>query len=389
VKLTSPSADVSTVVASVPAVRPDSRQPVTIVLDALDESNEPGRIAETLIRPLIAKRCRILIATRASAADRGVDNLIESLGPAHVHSLNNDPSTEEDIAGYVRRRLLGSPGSPYADSPNVATAVSAALAQRADGRFLYTRTMTAELLRRSQPINLADLERELALNLDDALFREGETLDAAFRQTFQRDDAGSSAMLAALAWSEGSGLPLRDELWPKVATAISEAPAPLTREHVLWLLLEGGRFIVEDGDGEQAVYRLYHQSLNEHFRARVKFQIVILRLRLFWKRRLKAPAAGYTLIRISSDISPHIWHCRRTRRGWKQLLLNFSWMSAKRRRLGFKPYSRIIGYGGLSVVPCPVSNLYLDGARIFSRISGNSRRSFWRVCNPPPELTDY
>ena len=31
--------DVSTVV--VPALRPDSRQPVTIVLDALDESNEP------------------------------------------------------------------------------------------------------------------------------------------------------------------------------------------------------------------------------------------------------------------------------------------------------------------------------------------------------------
>lgn len=217
----------STVVASVPAVRPDSRQPVTIVLDALDESNEPGRIAETLIRPLIEKRCRILIATRGSAADRGVDNLIESLGPAHVHSLNNEPSTEEDIAGYVRRRLLGSPGSPYADSPNVATAVSPALAQRADGRFLYTRFMTAELLRRSQPINLADLERELALNLDDALFREGETLDAAFRQTFQRDDAGSSAMLVALAWSEGSGLPLRDELWPEVATAISEAPAPL------------------------------------------------------------------------------------------------------------------------------------------------------------------
>jgi hypothetical protein len=154
----------------VPALRPDSRQPVTIVLDALDESNEPRRIAETLIRPLIEKGCRILVATRGSAADRGVDNLIELLGPAHVHSLNNEPSTEVDIAGYVRRRLLGSPGSSYADSPNVATAVSAALAQRADGRFLYTRIMTAELLRRSQPINLADLARELALNLDDVLF---------------------------------------------------------------------------------------------------------------------------------------------------------------------------------------------------------------------------
>jgi len=84
---------------------------------------------------LTEKGCRILVATRRSAADRGVENLIESLGPAHVHSLNNEPSTEEDIAGYVRRRLLGSPGSPYADSPNVATAVSAVLAQRADGKI--------------------------------------------------------------------------------------------------------------------------------------------------------------------------------------------------------------------------------------------------------------
>jgi len=333
---TSPSADVATVVASVPVLRPDSRQPVTFVLDALDESNEPGTIAETVIRPLIEKGCRILVATRGSAADRGVDDLIEALGPAHVHSLNHEPSTEEDIAGYVRRRLLRTSGSPYADSPDVATAVSSALAQRAGGKFLYTRIMTAELLRRHQPINMADVERELALNLDDALLRESATLDTAFRQRFQRDDAGSSALLAALAWSEGSGLPLRDELWPKVATAISEATAPLTQEHVLWLLREGGRFIVEDGDGEQAVYRLYHQSLNEHFRTRVNYQAVILRLPAILEAEVET-SGGWMYVNpyIIRHLAAHV-ALQEDEKSLEQLLLNFSWMSAKLRRLGIQ-----------------------------------------------------
>ncbi|CAN5286882.1 hypothetical protein BH18ACT4_BH18ACT4_04540 [soil metagenome] len=70
------------------------------------------------------------------------------------------------------------------------------------------------------------------------------------------------AMLVALAWGLGNGVPRR--LWPVIATAIggtgrSDADVALTVASAPWYLVEGA----EDG---QTVYRLYHEELGRHFR---------------------------------------------------------------------------------------------------------------------------
>lgn len=261
-----PALGLSAFVFNAPNQLADSPHPVTVMLDALDEAGEPARIAELLIRPLAAKGWRILVGTRAAAAHRGASDLLDRLGPAYRRNLDSEDSTTADIAEYVQRRLAGTPHSPYAAAPTDASAIASTVAARARGVFLYARIAASRLLRRPR-IDLAKLEGELALHVDDALAQDLASIDESFRRTFNRTDSGATSLLEALAWAEGVGLPLRDSLWPIVATAIARRDAPYLDMHVQWVLREAGRYVLEAGDGEQAVYRLYHESLNEHFRS--------------------------------------------------------------------------------------------------------------------------
>ena len=70
-------------------------------------------------------------------------------------------------------------------------------------------------------------------------------------------------------WGQGVGIPLRDQLWPRIATAATASALPLTDEHCHWFLTHAGTYVLESGDGQQAVYRLYHEALHEHLRASV------------------------------------------------------------------------------------------------------------------------
>jgi hypothetical protein len=69
-------------------------------------------------------------------------------------------------------------------------------------------------------------------------------------------------MLAALTWAFGAGFP--EEEWLAVASRL--AGQELGREHVSWVLDELGRYVVQDGEGGVAVYRVAHQSLADHLR---------------------------------------------------------------------------------------------------------------------------
>ena len=241
----------------------DERQhPLTIVLDALDEADEPSGIAADLVLPLLEAGWRILVATRRHASHAGAADLVGLLQPTRLFDLDVDTDTNADIARYVVRRLELA-AMPYDTGP--AQRIGAAVAARAAGKFLYARIAAAALLRRPGPLLAASsIDEWLAVDLASALTRELMTLDQAFRQAFGRSDAGATALFGALAWSEGQGLPSRDGLWAATASAVGEVPIDPTQ--AAWLLREGGRFIVESGDGEQAVYRLYHQSLIDHFR---------------------------------------------------------------------------------------------------------------------------
>ncbi len=250
-----PGEDLDSFVDNLPARLPGAAHSPTIVLDALDEAGDPLRVAERLIKPLAAKNWRILVGTRPSRDDT---NLLERLGPAFRRNLDIEPTTQADIEQYVTQRLQA------AKVPQSAL-IANRVAEKANDNFLYARVTTSGLLNRPA-VDLEHLDQELGANVGEAFARDLAPLDARFRIAFARDDAGVTAILGALAWGEGEGLPLRDGIWATVATAVSRPDDPYSDQHVQWVVREAGRYILESGDGEQAVYRLFHQALVDHFR---------------------------------------------------------------------------------------------------------------------------
>jgi hypothetical protein len=91
----------------------------TLLADALDEASEPQPIAR-LLRSLAAlPGVRVVVGTRASAADHldvpvsGKEELLDTLGAAATIVVTRDPTAVEE---YVRRRLRA-PRSPYRLQP--------------------------------------------------------------------------------------------------------------------------------------------------------------------------------------------------------------------------------------------------------------------------------
>src|SRR5262249_23794738 len=64
------------------------------------------------------------------------------------------------------------------------------------------------------------------------------------------------------AWSFGRGLPGRD-VWPALASAL-DGGRRYTDDDVTRALHTYGRYIIESGEDDQAVYRLFHQELADH-----------------------------------------------------------------------------------------------------------------------------
>jgi hypothetical protein len=128
------------------------------------------------------------------------------------------------------------------------------VALRADGVFLYARIVSR---------TLRDLDR-----LDGEL---PTTALAAFandlRTRFGADEQRVDDLLAALAWGEGKGLTRR--VWPRVANALARLSRSYEDDDVAWVLGHAGWHIIEAGEDGQAVYRLGHQALADHYRGRL------------------------------------------------------------------------------------------------------------------------
>ena len=313
-----------------------SGRPLRVVFDALDEAAEPTQIAQDVIGSLARKGWHILVASRRTPALGGTDNLLELLGPAYRHNLDDEPATTAEIADYVERRLLSTRGSPYADKRDMTSVVAAIVARRAAGKFLYARLITSGLVRLPESIGPDAIDDYLGKDVSDVLSREFAALDGAFEREFNVAQPGATALLAALAWAEGDGFPLRDDIWPEVATAISGGTINLTQVHARWLLREGGRYIVVSGDGHQAVYRLYHESFNEHFRRQPRLSDARLQVANALERMLEV-TGGWESANpyLLHHLAAHLAQLPDTGR-WARLVLNYSWMSAKLHRLGIR-----------------------------------------------------
>ncbi|WP_346775017.1 caspase family protein, partial [Streptomyces sp. ADI91-18] len=250
---------------------PESRRRLVLVLDGLDEAapDQAHPAVEQLLAPLSRLSC-VLLGSRdrpfrpqqepGESLDQAVSRLLDVR--ARASDLDAESDTESDIREYCHRRLLAR-GLPDADAAT-ATGLVAGRASTRSGGFLFARMATDSLLRRLSAAGAEGWDWEEAIP---------SSISAAFTEDLEsgpvreRDGAvlprAAKDLLTALAWSAGNGMPARG-VWEAAASALSGDGKEYGPEDVDWLLNKYGRYVVEDTDGTQAVYRLYHREFIAH-----------------------------------------------------------------------------------------------------------------------------
>lgn len=242
-----------------------------LLLDGLDEAGQgqAAPIVEELLAPL-SRLGRVLLASRDRAfgphAEPG-EPLHRTVGRvlgarARAVDLDAEPDTGADIAAYAGHRLRAG-GVPAAAADGAADRIAGRAA--GNGGFLYARTAVDSVLRRgadaSSPRCGADAsssavslpESVAAAIVDDLASGPRRVRDGVVLPRAARD------LLTALAWASGGGMPARG-VWEAAASACGDGETAYGPEDLDWVLNAYGHYIVEDGDGTQAVYRLYHRE---------------------------------------------------------------------------------------------------------------------------------
>ncbi|CAM3690224.1 trypsin-like peptidase domain-containing protein [Kibdelosporangium persicum] len=236
-------------------------KPLTVVVDALDEADEPDRIARELLRPLAADAgsvgVRVLVGARRV--------LLPVLRISGVVYDLDEPSylDPEDLVVYSRRCLLLSDDpdgrTPYRDRTELADTVARAVAARAYPTFLVARLVSRFLTEAATPIDVTDpgwhehLPDSVADAMDSYLSRFGE------------NERRVCDLLMPLAYVEGRGLPA-DQLWLSLANALARTEYQMY--DIQWLLNSpAAAYLLESTmtDGK-VVYRLFHEALAEYLR---------------------------------------------------------------------------------------------------------------------------
>ncbi|WP_373307502.1 caspase family protein, partial [Streptomyces violaceus] len=260
------------------ALRAELRElptPPVLVLDGLDEvpAEHTQGVIEELVFPL-SRMLPVLVGSRErpfrgrlKEGETLPDALVRHIGDSVTTvDLEAEPDTRQDIAEYVRRRCEAA----EVDGAGVAEA----LADRAtaqDGGFLFARLVTGFLVARLRELGgLRDTE-DLLAGLPDSVETafEEDLLSGPRRVHDDGTELPSAArdLLTALAWAAGRGMPAGG-VWEAVASALGGQGVVYDEGDLDWVLSAYGRYIVEDGAGTQAVYRLYHREFVSHLRWR-------------------------------------------------------------------------------------------------------------------------
>ncbi|MER5538546.1 caspase family protein [Streptomyces mirabilis] len=235
-------------------------RPLTVLVDALDEANDPDGLITSLLQPLLSRgqdRIRLLLGTRP--------HLLPAFRTRkRIVTLDLDEETYADpdsLRLYTRRVLTESrPDSPYRSADGAAvSAVAAAIAEAAQTSFLVARIAAqTHAALPSLPDPGDHTWRRRLPRLAGEAMRSDLVLRLGDQQQQVRD------LLLPLAYAQGAGLPWED-IWAHLATALADGAA-YTNEDLLWLRRVAGSYVVETRVGDESAYRLYHQALADHLR---------------------------------------------------------------------------------------------------------------------------
>ncbi|MEU3912062.1 AAA family ATPase [Streptomyces sp. NPDC029721] len=249
----------------------DLPEPVVLILDAIDEALESGRIVSDLLPKLLSTlrpdgrpAFRALVGMRPPQAD---DHRGWEVPGAHGKVLDLDTSSGvEDLAAdlttYIADILYSAPGySDQALRESVAHAVATAIAHSPDRSTFLVAALFADFLRTGVPLNPAEAVARLPQSLP-------HLLELHLRTTLD-GDPWMRHLMVGLAQARGQGMPL--ELVVAAATAAAMAAGqelrPLTPGEAHEKLATA-RFYLRtsvDSDGRQ-LYRFFHETVTEHFR---------------------------------------------------------------------------------------------------------------------------
>ena len=252
---------------------------ITMVVDALDEAEDPRGIVNSVLSPLVnssgAAWLRLLIGVRGIApttADRyqAQDALaaatIRALSAAFVDAAAPPYWTEADLAAYVAR-LLRTPlgGNQHATPYDTVDAdqiheLARAVAKIAGTSYVLARLISDQLRGQSHPQDPTDpaWQARSRASLEEILTAE---LEQDYPDTDRRRVARHLLTGAALA--RGRGVPRR-KIWPLLAQALDPTGRRYTDADIAALLDEHiGGYLIRDVADNATVYRPFHDAFAE------------------------------------------------------------------------------------------------------------------------------
>jgi len=261
------TADILTAIASPLGMPPSSletwqddlvklRRPVTLLVDALDESVEPMETATFLRRTAAVGTegpVKVLVGTRPGYEQE----LRHQLGARTVVLDLDDEAylDQADLAEYIHRRLT-SRDAPYQGDEESARQVAEAIAARSYPSFLLAQLSTSALSGRVD-LEVPGWDSKFAESVADGWH---DYLDRFGDRRRQVQD-----LLMPLAYAQGSGLDTGDDLWAGLASSLSGRH--YDARDVAWLLEHAAAYLVQElVQDDRPVYRLYHQTLVEYLR---------------------------------------------------------------------------------------------------------------------------
>lgn len=247
--------------------------PSVLIVDAVDEASHPTDLVRSLLEPLSRHPdLRVLLATRR--------NVLPSVRDDHLLFDLDSPEYQDPdaLTDYVAELLAATyePDltTPYREvAPAAVRQVAEALALRASAELPEDQRAESFLLGRLLAVAVRSRPEPVDSTGPDWLQHLPASVGAAFDEDIDRrlgeEIVQGRALLTALAWSRGLGLP-REGIWSAVAQAIcdrSSPPANVTEANVRKILNRAGSYIVEAiGPSGRAVYRLFHALLAQHLR---------------------------------------------------------------------------------------------------------------------------
>ncbi|MFJ7913184.1 hypothetical protein [Kitasatospora sp. NPDC096204] len=266
---------------------------VSVVIDALDEAEDPLAFVSDVIIPLsrlaadgTERAVRLVVGVRSSPSsgeyasdtalrDERADELLQRLDSAlrtegvPLQVLRTDgPDCTSDIAAYTAALLSAPRTSPYHGAPEAADTAARHIAEAVAPSFLDAR-IAAEQLRTAdtcQDLDETGWLKRLADGTTGLLREDIRTVAAAEGV----DSALLVAALRATAFAPGAGLPWA-EVWPAVTVALaSEAYGPGfadadAADHAIRTLrssrLTG--YLASAEEDARTVYRPVHQRLTD------------------------------------------------------------------------------------------------------------------------------